>query len=172
MITIVPARDEDGPELIRLIASVFDEYPGCVLDVEGEEPDLLEVATAFGERDGRFWVAVKQEGPGAAGRRVVGCIGYQPSRPTVAEVKKLYVEAAHRRRGTGERLLNQVLRLAAERGRSVVECWSDTRFFAGHAFYLRHGFVATGATRELGDRSGTTEKHFRRVLVASLPPER
>jgi len=163
--TIVPARDEDGPELIRLIASVFDEYPGCVLDVEGEEPDLLEIATAFGERDGRFWVAVEGDSPTAPARRVVGCVGYQPSSPAVAEVKKLYVDAAHRRQGIGERLLAEVLRVATEQGQSVVECWSDTRFSEGHAFYERHGFVATGATRELGDRSATTEKHFRRFLA-------
>ena len=30
--------DSDSEELIALIASIFAEYPGCVLDVDGEGP--------------------------------------------------------------------------------------------------------------------------------------
>ena len=42
--------DGDSAGLIRLIAAVFAEYPGCVLDVDREEPELrLEVEPAWAD---------------------------------------------------------------------------------------------------------------------------
>ena len=40
MLQIRDARDDDEPGLIALIAGVFAEYPGCVMDVDGELPEL------------------------------------------------------------------------------------------------------------------------------------
>ena len=56
-VEIRAARDADADELIALIGAVFDEYPGCVLDVDGEMPELRAIASAFNAASGRFWVA-------------------------------------------------------------------------------------------------------------------
>ena len=58
-----PATDDDSAGVIDLIARVFAEYPGCVLDVDREEPELRTPASSFD----RFWV-VEENGT------VVGCI--------------------------------------------------------------------------------------------------
>lgn len=39
-LVIRDGRDSDSEQLITLIESVYAEYPGCVLDVDGEAPHL------------------------------------------------------------------------------------------------------------------------------------
>ena len=41
-------RDEDAGGFIALIGAAWAEYPGCVLDVDGELPELRALATYFG----------------------------------------------------------------------------------------------------------------------------
>lgn len=152
------ARDGDAAGLIHLIGSCFAEYPNCVLDVDGEIPELRAIATYFAEHAGRFWVA-EREG------QVVGCVGVTPAaNPAGVELKKLYVLAAERRSRLGSRLTD----LAEEEGRrrraTFVDLWSDTRFETAHRFYEGRGYVRTGATRELHDLSDTVEFHFRKEL--------
>ncbi len=61
------ARDSDGPELIELIERVWDEYPGCVMDVDGEVPELRRIASAHAEWGGDFRVAEHFRGAGRQG---------------------------------------------------------------------------------------------------------
>src|SRR5262245_25285190 len=92
------ARDDDAEGLIALIGGCFSEYPGCLLDVDGELPELRAIATAFREWGGRFWVAER-------GGRVVGCVGFSPGKKDgYAELKKLYVEKPAREAGLGDTL--------------------------------------------------------------------
>jgi putative acetyltransferase len=153
------AEDGDAEQLIALIGGVFAEYPGCILDVEGELPELLSIATAFRAWGGRFWVA-EQEG------RVVGCIGARsrggaPERPWSVELCKLYVAREARRRGLGGALCALVEEEARARGAAFVELWSDTRFKDAHRLYERRGYARGPETRELHDRSASVEHFFR-----------
>lgn len=152
-------RDEDSRELVALLGAVFDEYPGCVLDVEGEMPELLRIASWFREHEGAFWVAVEGDG-------VVGCIGFTPA-PDAAgiELKKLYVSKTARETGLGSTLVRLVERAAAERRARFIELWSDTRFVTAHRFYEARGYARTERTRELHDKSETVEYHFVKQLA-------
>ncbi len=159
MLTIRDARDSDAEDLIELITSVFDEYPGCVMDVDGEMPELLRIASWFAEHDGEFWVA-EQDG------RVVGCIGYTPAAdPSGVELKKLYVSRSAREGGIGGRLTERVEAAARRRGARFIDLWSDTRFETAHVFYARRGWRKSGATRELHDKSNTVEFYFEKPLT-------
>lgn len=149
---IRPARDDDADGVIALIAAVFSEYPGCVLDVDREEPELRAPASRFD----RFWVAEQ-------GGRVVGCIACTFHGSWV-ELRKLYVDRSRRRQGLGRRLIALVEEEARARGAEGVELWSDTRFEAAHRVYERLGYARTGRTRRLNDLSGTTEFHYLRRL--------
>ena len=158
-VTIRAARDPDEHQLIALISGVFNEYPGCVTDVDGEMPELRRIATYFAEHDGEFWVA-------QAADRVVGCIGYSPAaEPSGIELKKLYVDKVARVGGLGSRLLEHVERAAAARNSRFIDLWSDTRFHTAHAFYTKRGYEKTGASRELFDKSDTVEFYFRKTLA-------
>ena len=85
--------DSDSEELIALIASIFAEYPGCVLDVDGEAPHLRRPASAFAGWGGGLWVAVLSG-------QMVGCVGFA-DRGDAVELKHLFVAASARRQGLG-----------------------------------------------------------------------
>ncbi|MEQ8762456.1 MAG: GNAT family N-acetyltransferase [Planctomycetota bacterium] len=154
------ARDDDAADLIALIGRCFAEYPGVLLDVEGEMPELLAIATTFAKADGRFWVVVDP-----ADDRVIGCVGGAPaSGGKSLELKKLYVSPTARRRGLGRALCGLVEEEARARGLSKVELWSDTKFTKAHQLYRSLGYEDTGQTRELEDISDTVEYYFVKPL--------
>ena len=157
-----PARDDDGAGLIQLIGGVFAEYPGCVLDVEREERDLLAIASAYGNRRGEFWVTLDP-----ATGALIASVGWLPStapgHSQWLELRKLYVARRHRRRGLGSQLITRVESAAREQGAPGVELWSDTRFHDAHRLYARHGYQQ-GAQRELFDLSNSVEYHFQKSL--------
>lgn len=147
------ARDADSAGVIAVVAACFAEYPGCVLDVDLEEPELRTPASSFE----RFWVV---EGPGA---RVVGCCGLEV-RADHVELEKLYLLPEARGRGLARELVGRVEAEARARGLGRVELWSDTRFLDAHGLYAHLGYRRTGRERDLGDLSRTTEWHFERAL--------
>lgn len=152
-----PATDADAAAVISLIRRVFAEYPGCLLDVDGEEPELKTPASSFE----RFWV-LESDG------KVVGCCGCALHEPgalaSFVELKKLYVDRVWRGCGLGKRLIEEVEAHARRRGLSQVELWSDTRFKTSHAVYEHLGYRRSGRLRELADLSDTKEYHFSKSL--------
>ena len=156
-VKIRDARDDDSDGLIRLIGDCFSEYPGCVLDVEGEAPELISPATWHKEAGGRLWVA---EGDGT----IVGCVAILPEAERSAELKKLYVSSELRRLGLGARLCGLVEAEARRRGATTVMLWSDTRFEDAHRLYEGRGYERGPDTRELYDASKSVEYYFRRSL--------
>lgn len=157
ILRIRAATDADANGLISLISNVFSEYPGCVIDLETLDRDLLAIRGYVRERGGDFWVAEQ-------GDRVVGCIGYTQPKPGVVELKRLYVARAARKQGLGQRLYALILAAAKAHGARAIECWSDTRFKDAHDFYLKRGFARSPDTRALNDPSNTTEYQFRKTL--------
>ena len=154
-----PAADDDGWDLVALVAGCWAEYPGCVLDAHGECPDLLAPATAFGTRGGAIWVV---EG---AGGDVVASVGIVPVREQAAEMQRLYVARRVRRRGLARHLVGLVEAHALTLGAVRIELWCDSRFTAAHHFYTAAGYHATGATRALADLSSSVELHFDKELA-------
>ena len=94
-------RDADSAALIELITTCFAAYPGCLLDVDGEEPWLRAPATAYARASGRMWVAAL----GDSGGPVIACVGLKPASPALVELKSLYVHPAARRQGLGAELV-------------------------------------------------------------------
>jgi putative acetyltransferase len=155
--TVRDALDSDSERLIRLIGEVFAEYPGCVMDVDGEMPHLRRPASAFAGWGGRFWVA-EQDG------QVVACVGLAAHDGT-AELKHLYVAATSRRRGLGGRLCELVEAEARRRGLGRIDLWSDTRFLDAHRLYESRGYVRGPWTRDLHDLSRSVEYLYSKSLV-------
>ncbi len=165
------AEDSDADALRSLIAGVFSEYPGCVLEPDGIDADLGAWQTHLASLGGCGWVVTDTDGT------VVACVGVAPlvldptqDRSTPlgrrsVELKRLYVTASARRRGLGSALVSLVEDWARQHGQDRVELWSDTRFADAHALYLVRGYVATGDERDLHDTSDTTELRFDRQLV-------
>ena len=156
-LTVRDSRDDDAAGLIELLGGCFSEYPGCVLDVDGEMPQLRAIASTFAEHGGRFWTA-ELDGT------IVACVGIAPVDPSGAELKHLYVAKSARRMGLGTSFVNIVEAEARARGATIVEMWSDTRFSDAHRLYERLGYVRSSKTRELHDLSNSVEYHFSKKL--------
>lgn len=147
-------RSEDASGLQRLVADCFADYPHCFLDVELEEPGLLDPVR--GMPNGQVV---------ESGGRVVGCISFAEAvEPGAFELKKLYIDSSLRGRGWGRRLVEWVEQQASARGGHMVELWSDTRFDTAHAVYQKLGYRMTGIERPLHDISMSHEFHFRKEL--------
>jgi putative acetyltransferase len=163
MIPIRHARDTDATALIALIAAIYAEYPGCVLDVDGEEPELRAPASHARKLGGMWWIA---EDAG----RIVGSASIMPAGAD-AELKKLYVAHAMRGRGLGSQLVRLVEEAARERGAQRLVLWTDTRFESAHRLYERLGYIRQPGTRALHDRSASIEFNFiKPILAASESP--
>lgn len=159
------ARDNDAEPLIVLIGGCFAEYPGCILDVDGEMPELRAIATFFRQYDGRFWVAEEDT-------RVVGSVGVLPAHSSQGmELRKLYVAQAARRQGLGGRLCDLAEATAQACGAAFIELWSDSRFIDAHRLYERRGYERGYDTRVLHDLSQSVEYYFRKPLslAGALP---
>jgi GNAT superfamily N-acetyltransferase len=159
-------RDADAEGFIALIGGCWAEYPGCVLDVDGEVPELRALATYFAKDGGRLWAA-EQDGV------VVGMAATRPLGHDEAwEICKVYVAKSARGSGLAHRLMAAAEAHARASGAARLVLWTDTRFEAAHRFYEKRGFVRQGSIRILDDLSNSLEfryaKPLRGLMVEAL----
>ena len=157
-IIIREALDSESGEIARLIADVFAEYPGCIMDLNGECPDLLRPASHYRAKGGRFWVATK-------GQILATAACEAGKAPHVYAIERLYVKAAARKKGLARKLCTEVENFARANGGTLIDCWSDTRFLDAHRLYEQLGYDRQPETRELHDLSNSTEFHFLKRLA-------
>ena len=149
-----PGRDEDADGFIRLIGDCWAEYPGCVMDVDGEVPELRALATYFAEAGGALWVAELAE-------RVIGMAATRPMGQDAAfEICKVYVAKEARGSGLAHDLLRAAEAHARAAGAERLVLWTDTRFETAHRFYEKRGFVRQGPIRVLHDLSNSLEFRY------------
>jgi GNAT superfamily N-acetyltransferase len=151
-------RDEDAAGFIALIDACWAEYPGCVLDIDGEVPELRALATYFADAGGALFAA---EADGV----IVGMAATRPAADGAWELCKMYVALDQRGTGVAARLLATTLAHAMAHGAATMTLWTDTRFERAHRFYEKHGFVRQGAPRELGDKSHSVEYPYLLLLA-------
>jgi GNAT superfamily N-acetyltransferase len=151
-------RDDDAASIIRIIGDCWAEYPGCVMDLDGEVPELRTLATYCAGRRGMFWVT---ENGGA----VVGLVCAYPLGDGVWELAKMYVARAQRGTGIAEALAEAAEAHARAQGGRAMKLWSDTRFGRAHRFYEKRSYVRAGPIRALGDRSNSIEFAYAKPLA-------
>lgn len=159
-------RDSDAEGFIALIGACWAEYPGCILDVDGEVPELRALASYFHDQGGMLWAA-ERDG------RVVGMVGTRPLKEDAAwEICRMYVDAAARGEGLAAALLRAAEEHARAAGAERLVLWTDTRFTRAHGFYEKHGYVRQGSIRILDDISHSLEfryaKPARGLVVEAL----
>ena len=152
LIVIRPALVKESAALIGIIAEVYREY-GFVFDARAEVPDLLDLERVYDGVSAAFFAAEAAGSP-------VATIGVK-LRGDVAEILRLYVLPAWRRRGLARRLCDEAIGWSRGRGARRIELWSDTRFTAAHELYRGMGFVQSGR-RRLDDANRSEEFGFYR----------
>ncbi|MBK1656953.1 GNAT family N-acetyltransferase [Paracraurococcus ruber] len=156
---IRPGRDADAAGFIALIGDCWAEYPNCVLDVDGEVPELRALATYFAGQGGMLWAA-EHDG------KVVGMVGTRPMHSDRAwEICRMYVAADQRGSGLAARLLETAEAEARAQGAARLVLWTDTRFDRAHGFYEKRGYVRQGAIRILDDLSKSLEFRYAKPAI-------
>lgn len=147
---IRPGRDSDADPIIALIGACWSQYPGVLLDVDGEMPELRALASYYADKGGALWVA-------EAGGTVVGMIATSPLDAGAWEICRVYVLPDHHGGGLGHRLLDTAEAHAIAAGAQRLVLWSDTRFDRAHRFYEKRSYVRSGPIRVLDDISHSLE---------------
>lgn len=151
---IVPATERDFLDASRIVTAYFDAI-GLAPDLRDRPEDLA----AYLHEPGRMWLARRAN-------RVVGVVGLRPltAIADACEVKRLYVEPAHRRHGIASALLDAFESAAVALGYTVA--YLDTRadLHAAIAFYERRGYAAC---ERYNDNPAATAFMRRRLAAAA-----
>jgi GNAT superfamily N-acetyltransferase len=140
--------DSDSDGIIALIAACWAPYPGVLMDVDGEMPELRAPASYY--RD-VLWVAEQDH-------RVVGMIATRPlPEAGTWEICRVYVDPSLHGQHLGHDLLDVAETYAIAHGATRLMLWSDTRFARAHAFYEKRCYVRSGPIRVLHDISNSLE---------------
>ncbi len=150
-------RDDDAAGFIALIGVCWAEYPGCVMDVDGEVPELRALASYYVNQGGALWV---HEAEGA----VAGMVGTKPLGGGTWEICKMYVAASLRGGGVAQALIAAAEGFARAHGATEMRLWSDTRFDRAHRFYEKLGYRRDGPVRALHDLSQTLEYEYAKAV--------
>jgi len=156
---IRPVENSDGPDLARLIARNFSDYPNSPF-VEAEFLELKAPRDHYvGKKRGAMWV-VEVEGV------VLGSLAVCPTdRADTQEIFKVYLAHALRGSGLAQALLARAVTTAEAAGATRIRLWTDTRFHAGHRFYEKAGFALKPVVRFLPDSTNAWEYCY----VAPIP---
>jgi GNAT superfamily N-acetyltransferase len=146
-------RDSDAEGFIALIGACWSEYPGIVLDVDRELPELRALASYMAGKAGSLWAAEAAGG-------IVGMVTAYPEQINTWAISRMYVQQPWRGTGLAARLLGCAESHAVAAGAERIELWSDTRFRRGHRFYERRGYLRSSPVRALRDLSNTIEFHY------------
>ena len=149
-IPLRPGRDSDADGYIALIGACWGEYPGVLLDVDGEMPELRALAAYYAGKGGALWAA-EAEG------RIVGMVATVPHGAGDWEICRVYTLPSTHGSGLGHRLLDAAEAHARAAGATRLVLWSDTRFDRAHRFYEKHSYVRHGPIRVLDDISNSLE---------------
>ena len=147
------ARNKDSEQIIKLIRKCFKDYQNCFLDVDNDSPELKYIYSYFRKQRGKFWVVEDKN-------KIIGCMGYLPSKKNEIEIHKLYIDQKFRRKGLAKHLVQKVENIAIRENKSKVTLWTDTRFKEAHKMYLKMDYEKSKNTRRLYDISGTVEYNF------------
>lgn len=151
---IRPGRDDDAPALIALVARCWADYPGCIMDLDDEVPELRAIATHYRDRGGALWVE----------DAVRGMCATKPLDAEAWELCKVYVHPAHHGAGLAHHLVDAAEAHARTGGARRMDLWTDTRFDRAHRFYEKRGYVRVGVPRPLHDLSNSWEHNYTRML--------
>ncbi len=117
------------------------------------EADLADPGAAYDAA----WVAEDEGG-------VVGTVAVRRSGEGEAELKRMYLLPAYRRRGLGRQLLGTALAWARSQHLGAVHLDTGSFMVDAQRFYESAGFKRSGSRTELGERGSRCEVLYRLEL--------
>lgn len=139
-ITIRPFADGDASQVRELFIAtnrllsppdLRDAFEAYIERSLAEEID--RIAAYYREHDGGFWVAIRSN-------RLVGTFGLERASPDAMELRRMYVDAAARRKGIGRRMLQYAEDECRRRNVARLELSTAEIQSAALAFYRNSGY--------------------------------
>lgn len=156
-VIIRAGRDSDADGFIALIWACWSQYPGVLMDVDAEMPELRALASYYQDQGGMLWAAECDDA-------LVGMVATRPLDAGQWEICRVYVAPDAHGSGLGHRLLDLAEAHAFAQGASGLALWSDTRFDRAHRFYEKRSYVRQGPVRVLHDISNSLEYRYAKPL--------
>jgi GNAT superfamily N-acetyltransferase len=168
-IEIRPFVDDDAAQVRvlfiatnRLLAppDLRDAFEAYIERALAEEID--RITAYYREHDGSFWVAIQND-------VLVGTFGLERAAPDAMELRRMYVDAAARRKGIGRRMLQYAEDECRRRNVARLELSTAEIQNAALALYRNAGYqlireevAETGSNKTVG--SGLRRFYFQKVL--------
>lgn len=152
-------------EYLRWGNDELESHYGFRLPVEPVvERDIATIAK-FQPPDGHLLLAFEDDEP-------FGIVCLRRIGPRTAEIKRMYVQPAHRRGGVGRAMLERLIGLSAADGYRRIRLDSPAFMTAAHALYRSAGFATIGpyAESEIPDARKRHWALMERALDPRSPP--
>ena len=129
-----PANNRDCDNIASLVDSILREYD-LKLDPACTDADIKDIESSYFSRGGTFIVLEAEDGS------IIGLYGLYPVEEQTCELRKMYLQKAHRGKGLGKLLLEDALSKARQLGfeRMVLETAAILK--EAIALYKSYGFV-------------------------------
>ncbi len=123
----------DTPRLWEILSNALAPYD-LYVEPEDTDRDLCDVNAAYISGGGAFRVLLDDE-------RVIGMYGLHRESPDVVELRKMYLEPAHKGRGHGKGLMIDAIDQARTLGYTRMVLETNSRLVEAVALYRGFGFV-------------------------------
>jgi GNAT superfamily N-acetyltransferase len=129
-------RREDVPGVVALVRDVLAEFELRFGEGATTDEEITRLPGSYERAGGAFWVAVND-----SDGEIVGTCGVFPVGPGTYELRKMYLRAATRGHGLGQRLLDESVGWVRAQGgtRMVLDTIHEMK--RAIAFYESNGFV-------------------------------
>ena len=133
MIDIVPATDHPALADARALIRAHISAHSSAHDPASTAAIVAALPAPYEPPGGGLWVAYQDGVP-------LGCVGLHALRPNVGEIKRMYVEPAHRGRGVARALLERVIEEARRRNYDTLRLGTLASMHAAQNLYTSAGF--------------------------------
>ena len=137
-ISIVEYNDLYKDQIVKLVGEcLVDQGVIPANSLPLDDDDLQHIPELFKDK-GKFWVALGED-------KVVGTVGVRGTKePTVAILRRMFVNKELRGTGLGQRLLETALQFARENGYKKITLNTYKTMKRAHHFYEKNKFLYIG----------------------------
>jgi N-acetylglutamate synthase-like GNAT family acetyltransferase len=132
-ITFRKAKNEDLPEISKLIFSILEEY-GLKPDPESTDADLRDIESSYFANGGLFDVLINESG------NIVATVGLFNMEEGVCELRKMYLLQSQRGKGYGKKILEYAIAKAKQLGYKKIILETASVLKEAIGLYEHYGF--------------------------------
>ena len=139
---VVPVRSKTDLTATTTLFTAYAASLGIDLSFQDFATEMASMPGKYAPPHGELLLAKSTAADGAA----IGCVGIRPLKePEVCELKRLYIPPSGRGKGTGKKLLERAIEVAAELGYQEMRLDTLPSMDAAIGLYRKAGFEDMGA---------------------------